>query len=191
MPEFAALAASFAIIAVAEFGDKTQVAAMTLASRYKAAPVFLGSVLGVCLANGAGVVAGALLDAVLPVFWVQAVSGVAFIALGIYGLVTREREDIKVRGDGSALFASASVIGLMEFGDKTQVAAMLLAAELNAPVEVFLGAVTAFALLMAIGVAAGATLIRLVPQKYVKGSSSLIFILFGLVSLATLAIGSP
>ena len=50
MIHLAALVAAFALIAVAELGDKTQVAAMTLASKYRPIPVFLGSMLGVGIA---------------------------------------------------------------------------------------------------------------------------------------------
>ena len=191
MVEFAALAASLGIIAVAEFGDKTQVAAMMLASKYRPASVFLGSLLGVGLANGAGVLAGSLLDTLLPTFWVQAGSGVAFIILGLYGLLSRGDGDVSVKREGSALLASASLIALMEFGDKTQLAAMLLAARYNAPMEVFLGAMLAFALLMGVGVAAGATLVKLVPRRYIKAASSLLFIIFGIISLAPAVVRPP
>lgn len=182
----AALAASFALVAVAEFGDKTQVAVMTLASRYRPRPVFLGSLLGVGLANAVGVIAGSLLDTVLPVFWVRVGSGVAFILLGLYGLAPRRDEEVNVKGGGSAFSASASLIALMEFGDKTQLAAMLLAAEYDAPIEVFSGAMLAFVILMGLGVAVGATLTKLVPRRYIKAVSSLLFIIFGIASLATL-----
>ncbi|MEM2906398.1 MAG: TMEM165/GDT1 family protein [Candidatus Bathyarchaeia archaeon] len=191
MFEFAALAASFGIIAVAELGDKTQVAAVTLASRYRPLPVFAGCLLGVGLANGAGVAVGSLLDALLPLFWIRVSSGVAFVLLGVYGLVSKGEGQVRLKRQGSALFASASLIALMEFGDKTQLAAIFLTAQYDAPVEVFLGAMLAFSLLMGLGVAVGATLTRLVPQRYIKAASSLLFIAFGISSLVLIIAGAP
>ena len=84
--DFAAFFTAFGIIAIAEFGDKTQIAAMTLASNYKPFHVFLGGLFGVALANFMGVLFGKLIGAFLPSTLVQAASGFVFIILGLYGL---------------------------------------------------------------------------------------------------------
>jgi len=53
---------SFALIFAAEFGDKSQLVCMILASRYRAWPVFFGAIAAFSLLNTLAVIFGALLS---------------------------------------------------------------------------------------------------------------------------------
>ena len=76
-------AASFAIVFLAELGDKTQLAALALSSRSSQGwPVFLGASLALVLATGIGVLAGSLLAHWLPERAVEIGSALLFIAVG-------------------------------------------------------------------------------------------------------------
>jgi putative Ca2+/H+ antiporter (TMEM165/GDT1 family) len=80
------------------------------------------------------------------------------------------------------IFVSAfGLIFLAELGDKTQLAAMAMAARSESPLTVFLGAMAGFGLLTLIGVAFGGLLSKFVPELYVRIGSGLLFILFGLL----------
>jgi len=62
------LVASFVLVVVAELGDKTQIAVITLASRFKILSVFLGAILAFLLTTGIAVIIGDALSLVLPTF---------------------------------------------------------------------------------------------------------------------------
>jgi len=72
------------------------------------------------------------------------------------------------------------MVSMMELGDKTQFSIIALAAEYNAPVLVFLGAIAAYLLLMGIAVAIGNRLLKFVKPKYLKLFTGTLFIIFGL-----------
>ena len=81
--------------------------------------------------------------------------------------------------DISIVLAMFSIISVAELGDKTQLASIVPAARYMDPFPVFLGIILAFTLVMGIGVAAGAGIKRVVPRKYLKVGSAILFILFG------------
>ena len=79
---------TFGVIFLAEMGDKTQLAAMTMAaSTKKPVAVFIGAALALVCVSALGVVVGALLSDYLPMIWIKRVSAVAFILIGVLILV--------------------------------------------------------------------------------------------------------
>jgi putative Ca2+/H+ antiporter (TMEM165/GDT1 family) len=81
--------------------------------------------------------------------------------------------------DWRILASTFGLIFLAELGDKTQLAAMAMAAESKAPVAVFAGAVLALAVVTLIGVAIGGTLTRFIPAEYIRKGAGALFILLG------------
>lgn len=80
-----AVAAAFL---VAEIGDKTQLATLSLAARFETFFfVWLGASLGMLLANGLAIGGGTLLSDRVPESTLKKISGVLFIAFGIWTLV--------------------------------------------------------------------------------------------------------
>ena len=81
---------TFGVIFLAEMGDKTQLAAMTLAAQTKRPwAVLLGSSLALACVSAIGVVVGALLSQYVPLEWIKRVSAVAFIIIGVLILMGR------------------------------------------------------------------------------------------------------
>jgi putative Ca2+/H+ antiporter (TMEM165/GDT1 family) len=77
-------------------------------------------------------------------------------------------------------FATAfSLVFLAEMGDKTQLAALTLAANTRRPVEVALGAIVALALVTILGVAVGGALAQLVPMGAIRTAAALLFVVVG------------
>ena len=82
------LLTTFGIIFLAEMGDKTQLAAMTMAAQTKKPwAVFLGASLGLAAVSAVGVVVGATLGTYIPLEWVKRVAAVAFIIIGVLMLL--------------------------------------------------------------------------------------------------------
>jgi putative Ca2+/H+ antiporter (TMEM165/GDT1 family) len=75
---------TFGLIFLAEMGDKTQIAAMTLAAQNKRPwEVFIAASLALTAVSAIGVVVGSVLSDVLPLEWIKRAAGAAFIVIGI------------------------------------------------------------------------------------------------------------
>ncbi len=61
---------------------------------------------------------------------------------------------------------------------------MALAARSGAPLSVFLGAISALALVTLIGVVFGAFITRIIPESYIHTIAGAMFIVIGLLMLA-------
>jgi len=184
------LVASFVLIAVAELGDKTQIAVITLSSRFKTVSVFSGAMLAFLLLTGIAVAIGDVLTLVLPAFWIRIIAATIFLVFGVYTVVSRKGEaEVRTKEARNAAFSSFSLIALMELGDKTQFAVVALAAEYEFPLLVYVGVMTAFALVTGLGVTVGTALTRIVPLKYIRLGSGIMFILFGILFLINAVLG--
>ena len=81
---------TFGVICLAEMGDKTQLAAMTMAAQTKNPwGVFLGAALALIAVSAIGVVVGSALGAYLPLVWIKRVAAAAFILIGILMLLDK------------------------------------------------------------------------------------------------------
>jgi len=71
-------------------GDKTQLAAMTLAAQSKRPwAVFIGSALALTAVSAIGVVVGSLVGNYIPLIWIKRAAAVAFIVIGVLILLDR------------------------------------------------------------------------------------------------------
>ena len=79
---------TFGIIFLAEMGDKTQIAAMTMAAEKKRPwAVFLGASLALAAVSALGVMLGSALGHYLPLEWIKRAAGLGFIVIGVLVLV--------------------------------------------------------------------------------------------------------
>jgi putative Ca2+/H+ antiporter (TMEM165/GDT1 family) len=79
---------AFTIVALAEFGDITQVLIANLSARYHdPLSVFTGASVGFCLVSIVGVVGGKALTRYVPLAAVRRISGLALLGFGIYTIV--------------------------------------------------------------------------------------------------------
>jgi len=77
------LLTTFGIIFLAEIGDKTQLAAMTMAAQTKRPwAVFIGASLALTVVSALGVVVGSVIGDYVPLIWVKRAAAVAFITIG-------------------------------------------------------------------------------------------------------------
>lgn len=82
------LLTTFGIIFLAEMGDKTQLAAMTMAADSKKPwAVFLGSSLALVAVSALGVLVGSVIGDYVPLIWIKRVAAMAFIAIGVLMLM--------------------------------------------------------------------------------------------------------
>ena len=84
--------------------------------------------------------------------------------------------------DLTPLIASLTLFSLMEFGDKTHIAVITLSMK-NKPLEVFIGALGAFAVVDGASVLVGGLIANLIPEFWINVISGGLFLLFGVLTL--------
>ena len=161
MFSFTIFATVFGIIFVAELPDKTALAALVLASRNKAMPVFVGTAMALTVQSLIAVAAGGVLS-MLPARPVHIGAGVLFVisALFMWKRAVEEededRKDVKITPSFWRTFAATfMVVFIAEWGDLTQIGTATLAARYHAPITVFAGATLALWAVAAIAVFIG------------------------------------
>jgi putative Ca2+/H+ antiporter (TMEM165/GDT1 family) len=81
---------TFGVIFLAEMGDKTQLAAMTMAAESKRPwAVFIGSALALTAVSAIGVALGSVIGNYLPLIWIKRAAAVAFIVIGLLILLDK------------------------------------------------------------------------------------------------------
>lgn len=175
----ATAATSFALIAAAEIGDKSQLVCMTLASRHRAMPVLLGAVSAFAFLNTLAVVFGVAIASWLPEHIVAAIVALLFAAFGIHSLRVEtedENEEVREKSGHGIFFTTFLLITVAEFGDKTQLAVVALSST-AAPIAVWFGSTAALASTSALGILAGRTILQKVPLVLLHRISGTIFLM--------------
>lgn len=186
--DLAVLFSTFGVIFVAELGDKTQLTAMALASRYPWKKTFAGIAAAFVLLNLLAVVVGKVLFLFVPLFWIQLASGVLFLGFGIATLTAANDEgDEKIEQKaGRPFITSFTMILLAELGDKTQLMTASLAARHASQTAVFVGSTLALWVVSLLGIFLGKRLTALLPMSMVHKVAGVVFLLFAVVILARL-----
>jgi Ca2+/H+ antiporter, TMEM165/GDT1 family len=181
---FAAFAAAFVIVFLAEMGDKSQLVLLAQASRHPPLRVLAEALAAFAILMALAVTAGALAARVVPQWALAVAAGLLFLAFGA-AAVREARENgeshaaVKPRRGGTFALVLVS-----EMGDKTQVAAAVLAASTGSALAVGLGAFAAEAVAAVLAVAAGAWLgRRLAPQRR-TWVAAVAFLAMGVATLA-------
>lgn len=181
--------ATFSIIFLAELGDKTQLLVMALAAKYAWRQVLLGMTLGIFVVHALAVGVGNFLGGLLAPDVMALIASLVFLAFGLVTLRSDEAEDEEEQAAparfGPVLTVAASFF-LGEMGDKTQFAALTLAAQWQAWLPVLLGAVLAMLLADSLGLVAGSCLKRFLAPRRMRLLSGLLFLVFGAAGLVQL-----
>lgn len=190
----------FVVIFVAELPDKTALAALVLATRNAALPVFLGAALALTVQSLVAVGAGSLLS-LLPARAVHVGAGGVFFVSGAVMWLRREEDDAPderpeatepekdvTREPGPsfarALWTAFGVVFIAEWGDLTQLATAAFAAREHSPVVVFAAATLALWAVTGIAVGVGHRAGKLLDRTTTQRIAA---VLFGLVGAALVA----
>ena len=178
---------STGLVTIAEIGDKTMLLAICLAAAWRRpAPIILG-VLVATLANHAlAALAGSLAAQWLEGPWMRWVIGLAFLGFAAWALIPDRFEDCppsQRRTWAGVFWATTLAFFLVEMGDKTQVATVMLAAQFQAWVAVVAGTTLGMMLANAPVVWFGERITRKVPIKLVHAIGAAIFLVLGVVAL--------
>ncbi|QIG43252.1 TMEM165/GDT1 family protein [Nocardioides anomalus] len=177
---------STAVIFVAELGDKSQLMAMTFATRYRARDVLIGITAATAIVHLASVAIGA---AVGEGFadqqgLISVIAGIAFIVFGLWTLrgdeLTDDEADKARRSTGWSVLAVGTAFFLAELGDKTMLATITLATR-EGWFGTWLGSTLGMVAADALAILAGIALGRRLPERFIKYGAAVAFFVFGVV----------
>jgi putative Ca2+/H+ antiporter (TMEM165/GDT1 family) len=174
---------SFLLVVVGEMGDKTQLLAMGMASRYKASHVMLGVLIATILNHGLAVLVGSYLSTILPMGIISTLAGISFLLFGLWTI----RGDTDDGSHKASRFGPIVTVGIAffiaEMGDKTQLMTVAIAAEYKQPLYILMGTTLGMVVADSIGVFFGAWICKYLSQNYIKWVAGLIFLFFGSLTL--------
>lgn len=177
-----ALTVSFGVIFVAELGDKSQLMALTFATRYRATTVLLGITLATAVVHLVSVAVGYGLGAALPTGWIALAAALAF--LGFAGWTLRgdrlsDDEKAKAgRASPSAIWAVGGAFFLAELGDKTMLATIMLATQ-HGWFGTWIGSTLGMVAADALAILVGRWLGRSLPERAIRYGAAALFVGFG------------
>ena len=181
---FAAFAASLVFVVLAEMGDKTQLLAMSFATCYNPYKVMLAVFIATVANHALAVVAGQFITAIVPIDIISLAASLSFIGFGLWTIRgDKLKEEAKKVSRYGAVATVAIAFFIAEFGDKTQLATISLAAEYQNPVSVLMGTTIGMLIADGVGIVVGVMLCKRLPQRKIKWFSAIIFIIFGLVGV--------
>jgi putative Ca2+/H+ antiporter (TMEM165/GDT1 family) len=178
---------SFAVIFVAELGDKSQLMALTFATRYRTVPILIGITIATAVVHAVSVLLGAVLAVSLPTNALNVAAGIAFLGFAAWTLrgdTLSEDEAAKAErmSNRSAIAAASGAFFLAELGDKTMLATITLASTHGA-FGVWLGSTVGMVVADALAILVGRLLGRRLPERVVTIFASVMFVIFGVVLL--------
>jgi putative Ca2+/H+ antiporter (TMEM165/GDT1 family) len=180
----ATAATSFALIAAAEIGDKSQLVCMTLASRHRPMPVMLGALAAFAILNTLAVVFGVAIASWLPEYVVGLIVAILFGVFGVHALRATEDdadEEVEEKSGHGIFFTTLVLLTVAEFGDKTQLAVVALSS-VHVPIAVWIGATLALAATSALGILAGRTILQKIPLVLLHRISGAFFLLLAVLA---------
>jgi putative Ca2+/H+ antiporter (TMEM165/GDT1 family) len=181
---------AFVLVLPVELPDKTLFASLVLATRYPHWPVFVGVGAAFGLQVAIAVTAGSLLS-LLPAALVSGVVAALFLVGAVIlwrsaNAGPEEGGDVEDTRNGTSFWRTAAIsFGVLfaaEWGDLSQLATAGLAARLDDPVSVFVGAWAALLTVAALAVFLGKKLADRLPVALIRRVAAGLFLLFAVVA---------
>jgi putative Ca2+/H+ antiporter (TMEM165/GDT1 family) len=177
---------SLVFIALAEMGDKTQLVALAFAARFSARLVLAGVLAATLAVHLFSVAIGELLGLALPTFWISVAAGLAFIGFGVWTIRGDDLDDEETSKQNrfGPFMTVAVTFFLAELGDKTMLATVTLASQLQSFIPVWLGSTLGMVVADGLAIAIGAVAGRRLPERAIKLAAAAVFLVSGAVTLA-------
>ena len=181
-----AILSSFILVAVSEMGDKTQLLAFSLASRFrKPWHVMLGIFVATIANHALASSAGFWLSVHVPPRAMAGILALTFIAFGLWTLKPDTLDEEQKPSRFGPVVTTAILFFLAEMGDKTQLATVALGARFQSALQVTLGTTLGMMVTDGLAVFLGDRLAGRVQMKWLRWTAAGLFFFFGLLSLVT------
>ncbi len=172
---------SFFLVAATEMGDKTQLLAFVLASRFRnpvavLAGIFVATILNHLLAS----YFGRWVSAQVPPHIMKWALGATFIAFAAWILIPDKDDDKEENHKYGAFVTTLITFFLAEMGDKTQLSTVALAAHYDSVVRVTIGTTIGMMFSDGLAVIFGEKINQMIPMKWIRIFCAALFVVFGL-----------
>lgn len=176
-----ALFTSTAVVALAEIGDKTQLLAIVLATRFKKPWPIIAGIFAATLANHfLAALVGSQAASFLDGIWFRYVIAASFITMGLWTLIPDKFDEDNQKPARFGPFLTTLVaFFLVEMGDKTQLATIALGARFHDAAAVATGTTLGMMVANVPAVFLGNELIKRVPLRLVRITAAVLFIAIG------------
>lgn len=178
-------------VTIAEIGDKTQLLSLFLASRFTQRYAIIAGIFIATLFNhGVSAWLGVWLLDMLPPHLAPWIISASFLLIALWLLIPDKHD----AGPGNmekygALIATTVLFFLVEIGDKTQIATVVLAAKYNETFLVILGTTLGMLIANVPVVFAGSWLMDRLPLKYARWGAFTLFVAMAFITIATAVTG--
>jgi putative Ca2+/H+ antiporter (TMEM165/GDT1 family) len=167
------------VVGLAEFGDKTQIALLLLASKTeKRLHIVLGAMMAFLMVDGIAILAGDWIADAAPGGLIKALSGTIFIIFGFLMLRNKKGEIETEYHLKNPFYSGFILIFVSEWGDKTQIVSGLLAAKYNG-LMVLLGIIIALGSLSLMAVYLGRLISNNMNSVTITKIAGILFMLMG------------
>jgi Ca2+/H+ antiporter, TMEM165/GDT1 family len=170
------------VVALAEIGDKTQLLAIVLATRFRKPWAVVWGILAATLANHflaalVGQQAAAWLDGT----WFRYLVAASFLVMAGWTLIPDKFDESEAKPARFGAFTTTLIaFFLVEMGDKTQIATIALGARFDSVLAVMCGTTLGMMLANVPAVFLGNELVERIPLKTVRIVAALLFLAIGL-----------
>lgn len=174
---------SLGIVFVAELGDKTQLVALCLATRFNARVVLASVFCATLVVHILSVLLGGGVGKMVPEGWIKVVAGVAFIGFGLWTLRgdTLDDKECGSKGGRSPFWIVFTTFFLAELGDKTMLSTVTLATDYSI-LPVWIGSSLGMVISDGLAILVGQVLGSKLPERAIRIGAAAIFVAFGLFS---------
>lgn len=172
---------SFLLVALTEMGDKTQLLAFVLASRFKKPwTIFAGILVATILNHLLAASIGVWISHVVSEKILKGILAAIFFIFAIWIMIPDKDEGLEENRRWGAFLTTVVTFFLAEMGDKTQIATVTLAAKYHDLLLVTLGTTIGMMVTDGLAVFFGDKMTRYIPMKYVHIGAAILYIVFGI-----------
>ncbi len=180
---------SFILVLLVELPDKTALATIVLATKFKARFVLLGVWAAFLVQTIVGVLFGRIL-LFLPAEPVHIAAGLGFVIFAVFTLhsneaaeLEHERQEVEKEAHKhhKAWISSFLVIFASEWGDLSQLTTAALVARTGRPISVGIGSVIALFAISGLAVLIGTKITKFIKPTKLKKISGYLFLLIGII----------
>jgi len=176
---------STGIVSLAEIGDKTQLLALLLATRFKKpVPIILGIFVATVLNHFGAAWLGQFASGFLNMQMLKWLLAASFIGMAIWMLIPDKLDDDTRLLDKLGVFGATCVaFFLAEMGDKTQIATVALSARYQETFWVVIGTTLGMMIANVPAVLLGEVAARKLPTELVHRVAAGLFVVVGVLTL--------
>ena len=180
-----AFLSSTVAVTIAEIGDKSQLLSLFLASRFSGRGSIIAGIFAATLFNHTvSALLGVWLLRAIPAFMAPWIISGSFLLIALWLLIPDRQEEGSGRFDRYGAFIATTILFfLVEIGDKTQIATVVLAAKYQQTFPVILGTTLGMVLANVPVVLSGGWIMKRLPLGWARWGA---FVLFAALAVLTL-----